>query len=59
MNKELHVTQKNQIGDPRFKTPFFLFRLVRGEGEIIEEIVSKEKHKEINKVNLKLSLYLM
>lgn len=26
------------------------FRLVRGEGEIIEEIVSKEKHKDINKV---------
>ncbi|KAK3514480.1 hypothetical protein QTP70_018681 [Hemibagrus guttatus] len=25
-------------------------RLVRGDGEILEEIVSKEKHKEINKV---------
>jgi hypothetical protein len=25
-------------------------RLVRGEGEIIEEMVTKEKHKEINKV---------
>ncbi|XP_004072404.1 ADP-ribosylation factor-like protein 6-interacting protein 4 [Oryzias latipes] len=28
-------------------------RLVRGEGEIIEEIVSKEKHKEINKQSTK------
>lgn len=26
-------------------------RLVRGEGEIIEEIVTREKHKDINKVN--------
>ena len=26
------------------------FRLVRGDGEIVEEIVSKEQQKEINKV---------
>ncbi|PWA15814.1 hypothetical protein CCH79_00009115, partial [Gambusia affinis] len=31
-------------------------RLVRGEGEIIEEIVTREKHKEINKVNRMSSL---
>lgn len=30
-------------------------RLVRGEGEIIEEIVTREKHKEINKVQEKVS----
>lgn len=28
-------------------------RLVRGEGEIIEEMVTKEKHKEINKQSTK------
>lgn len=27
-------------------------RLVRGSGEIIEEIVSKDRQKEINRVNL-------
>lgn len=32
-------------------------RLVRGEGEIIEEIVSREKNKEINKVQEKVSSY--
>lgn len=32
----------------------FSSRLVRGEGEIIEEIVSREKHKDINKVREKL-----
>lgn len=29
---------------------FFHLRLVKGDGEILEEIVSKERHKEINKV---------
>lgn len=39
-----------------FLFPLFLFfRLIRGEGEIIEEIVSKERHKDINKVNGKPS----
>ena len=28
-------------------------RLIRGEGEVLEEIVSKDKHKEINKVSLR------
>lgn len=28
----------------------YFLRLVRGEGEIIEEMVTKEKHKDINKV---------
>lgn len=28
------------------------FSLVRGDGEILEEIVSKERHKDINKVRL-------
>ena len=31
---------------------FFCFRLIRGEGEVVEEIVSREKQKEINKVRL-------
>ena len=30
----------------------FLFRLVRGDGEIIEEIVSRDRHNEINKVKV-------
>lgn len=25
-------------------------RLIKGDGEVLEEIVSKERHKEINKV---------
>jgi hypothetical protein len=33
-----------------FYSLFFL-RLVRGSGEIIEEIVSRERHQAINKVN--------
>ena len=28
----------------------YIFRLVKGDGEILEEIVSKDKHREINKV---------
>lgn len=27
----------------------YIFRLIKGDGEVIEEIVSKERHKEINK----------
>lgn len=32
------------------------YRLVKGSGEIIEEIVSKSQQKQINKVSKKLSL---
>lgn len=31
-------------------------RVIRGEGEILEEIVSKERHKDINKVCFVLTL---
>ena len=30
-------------------TPVFITRLVRGDGEILEEIVSEARHKEINR----------
>ena len=30
----------------------FSFRLIRGDGEIMEEIVSKDKQREINKVSV-------
>lgn len=39
-----------------YSSVFFSSRLVRGEGEIIEEIVSREKHKDINKVQEKVSI---
>lgn len=28
-----------------------LYRLIRGDGEVLEEIVTKERHKDINKVS--------
>ncbi|MEQ2177366.1 hypothetical protein GOODEAATRI_002740 [Goodea atripinnis] len=33
-------------------------RLMRGEGEIIEEIVTRDRHKEINKVSRRSSVYV-
>lgn len=32
-----------------------LYRLIRGDGEVLEEIVTKERHKEINKVRVFLN----
>lgn len=29
----------------------FCYRLIKGDGEVLEEIVTKERHKEINKVD--------
>ena len=38
--------------NPPLNVVFALCRLIRGGGEIMEEIVSKQKHKEINKVTI-------
>ena len=33
-------------------------RLIRGEGEVLEEIVSRDRHKEINKVSTCMDMNL-
>ena len=45
-------TQKNTT-DVTYVLSNVFFRLVRGEGEIVEEIVSRDRQREINRVNLK------
>ena len=38
---------------------FLLHRLIKGTGEVLEEIVSRERHKAINKVRQLLSLKIL
>lgn len=33
-------------------SPLLLPRLIKGDGEVLEEIVTKERHREINKVSV-------
>ena len=35
---------------------FNLYRLIKGDGEIVEEIVSKDRHRAINKVKPRFAL---
>ena len=45
-------TQKNTT-DVTYVLSNVFFRLVRGEGEIVEEIVSRDRQREINRVRRK------
>lgn len=38
------------------KTGLYFFRLIRGDGEIVEEIVSRDRHVAINKVRFQVFL---
>lgn len=58
IQKKIKNVQFNIFIDLFTSRPFSS-RLVRGEGEIIEEIVSREKHKDINKVTRETTIILV
>lgn len=45
----LHLNTASSLQSCTFSQFILCFRLIKGDGEVLEEIVSRDRHKEINR----------